>query len=482
MAKKNSFDVIVIGAGAGGLGVAIGMAKFGFRVLLIEKNADNFGGDCLNTGCIPSKALLHVASQIHNGKLAEQYGWRSEGKTDLQKVWHYVRAKQDKIRAHESAEYLEREEGIETLIGEARFSGKNEVSVGGKTLRAKKILVATGSKPRVLDLPGIAEIPLYTNESLFQMRALPQHLVIIGAGPIGLEMGQAFRRLGAEVTVLDRADRSMTKERPEVSALIQKRLEKEGITFHLSAQIEGFEQGQYLLFKAASSQSKKLKTDAVLMAVGREITYDQLNLTAAGVNLDDRGWPVIDDYLRARGNKNIVFAGDAAHNLLFSHAAELHTTVLLTNFFTPAPFKKKFKTGDFSWVTFTDPEVATFGLSEKELQEKGLNYEKLDFEFGSDDRAVASDYEYGRLILFTKKNRINPRNGKILGGTMVAPNAGEMIQELILAKQQGLGAGAIFNKTYPYPTQSRVTKMALVEKFSGEIDGRIKRLLRWLYR
>ena len=195
----------------------------------------------------------------------------------------------------------------------------------------------------------------------------------------------------------------------------------------------------------------------------------------------EQGWPLIDRYLRAKGNKDIVFAGDAAHNVLFSHGAELHTTILLNNFFTPWPFKQKLNLDDFSWCTFTDPQVATFGLSRDEIEKRHISYEVVNFKLEGDDRAVASDYRYGRLILFLKKSRWKPRNGKVLGGSIVAPNAGEMVQELIMAKQQGLGAGAIFNKIYPYPTQTRAHKMALVEKFSGGISPGIRKILRFLY-
>jgi pyruvate/2-oxoglutarate dehydrogenase complex dihydrolipoamide dehydrogenase (E3) component len=478
---KSKYDIIVIGAGAGGLGVAIGMAKFGFEVLLAEKDRDNFGGECLNSGCIPSKALLHVAEQIHGGRQAAAYGPSLEGSTDLSKVWAYVHRKQADIRAHESAEYLEREEGIDTVIGTAKFVGPRSIKVDGQQFTAPRLLVATGSKPRYLPIPGLEKVAYYTNENLFHMPELPKRLLVIGGGNIGLEMSQAFQRLGSQVTVLERHDRILAKERPEVAALVQERLEGEGIRFLTQTSVAAFTNAHTAALESSQTEEKSLSFDAVLLAAGREIKYDALELGAAQVQTDDHGWPLLDDYLRSQSNKRVAFAGDAAHNLLFSHAAELHTTVLLTNYFTPSPFKKKFTTDHFSWVTFTDPEVATFGLSEEELRKRGKAYEKLDFTFEADDRAVAADYEYGRLILFTAKNALNPRNGKILGGTIVAPQAGEMIQELIMARQQGLGVGAIFNKTYPYPTQSRVSKIALVEKFSGAIAPWIKKLMRLLY-
>ncbi len=476
---NSHYDIIVIGAGSGGLGVGIGMAKFGFKVLMVEKNQHNFGGECLNSGCIPSKALIHVANTLAQARESTQFGFTLTGETNLDRVLEYVHSRQDIIRAHESPQYL-REEGIDVEIGEAHFTGKQEIEVNGQKVKAKRILVATGSKPRMIQVPGQEQMKVYTNESLFNLKTLPKNLLVVGAGPIGLEMSQCFARLGSKVVVTDRGNRIMNKELPEVSALVQERLEQEGIAFQLNCELQAFEDGQLALLKNENGQTQKVPCDAVLVGIGREISYQGLQLEKAGVKMK-KSRPIIDDYLRAKGNSKVVFAGDAAQTLLFSHAAELHTTILLTNFFSPWPFKKKWTTDNFSWVTFTDPQVATFGLSQSEIENRGLAYDKIDFKMDGDDRATTSNYRYGRLILFLKKNRLNPRNGKILGGTIVAPNAGEMIQELILAKEKGLGAGALFNKVYPYPTQSRVTKIALVEEFSGGLTPAIKKLLRLLY-
>lgn len=477
---KTKFDIIVIGAGAGGLGVAIGMAKFGFDVLMIERRRENFGGECLNSGCVPSKALIHIADLVKKGREAEAYGVSTSGSVNLKKVMGYVHHRQDIIRHHESAEYLEREEGISIKIGEASFVNKNSVEVKGERFSAKKILVATGSKPRMIETRGMERVKILTNENLFEIEELPENLLVIGGGPIGMEMSQCFARFGSKVTVVEAKDRIMGKELPVVSSLVQERLEVDGVDFRLKHKLIEFDSPNTAILEDKKGKKSSVKCDAVLVGIGREIDYQGLGLEKAGVEMKE-GKPVIDDYLRAKGNKSIVFAGDAAHNMLFSHAAELHTTILLTNFFTPWPFKKKLHFDHFSWCTFTDPEVCTFGISESDIKEHGISYDRIEHDFELDDRAVVSDYRYGKLILFLKKNRINPRNGKILGGTVVAPHGGEMAQELIMAIHQGLGAGAIFNKTYPYPVQSRVHKMALVEEFSGGISSGIKKLLRFLY-
>lgn len=477
---KSNYDLIVIGAGSGGLGVGIGMATFGFDVLMIEKNKANIGGECLNSGCVPSKALIHVAEKVHQARQAQAYGITSGGSVDMQKVMQYVHDKQDDIRAHENAEYLRKNEGVEIEIGEARFKGKREVEVNGKRIKAKKILVATGSHPRMIDVPGMEHVQLFTNENLFEVKTLPQHLLVIGGGPIGMEMGQSFARLGSNVTVTDRGPRIMNKERKEVSVLVKERLEKEGLQFHLNSKLIAFTADKKAVLETSAGERIEIPCDAALVGIGREISYQGLNLENAGIALKD-GKPKIDSFLRAKDNKHVVFAGDAAGNVLFSHGAELHTTMLLTNFFAPWPFKIKLNLDHFSWVTFTNPEVATFGFNEAQLKEKGVSYECVDFKFEKDDRATVSDYQYGRMFLYLKKNMLNPRNGKILGGTIVAPAAGEMVQELIMAQQQGLGASAIFNKTYPYPTQTRVHKIALVEKFSGGITPLIKKMFKVLF-
>lgn len=476
---KTHFHLIVIGAGAGGLGPAIGMARFGFDVLLIEKNPENFGGDCLNTGCIPSKAIIHLAQMAQAAKKAQDIGYEVSGQIDWPAAKAYIKHKQNKIWQHESPEYLEKEEGITVKIGEAHFSGKNQVSVAGKTYTAQNIVVATGSRPKEMSISGADSVPVYSNESLFSLENFPKNLLVIGGGPIGVEMGQAFSRLGSEVTILDQSDRILSKELPEVSALLQERLTAEGLQLALKSSLVKVDGG--VAYLQSANAMKKIAVDGILLAIGRELKYDSLNLEKANVQLKN-GKPELDKFLRAKGNKHIYFAGDAVGGPFFSHAAEVHTTAILTNFFAPRPFMKKYSLENFSWVTFTDPQVATFGLSQQEIEKRGIHYQKIDFPFDHDDRAIAADYEYGKLILFAKVNKLNPRKGKILGGTIVAPNAGEMIQELILARENGLGLDALFNKTYPYPTQSRVNKVALVEKFGSEISDWIKKGMKILYK
>ena len=489
------YDIIVIGAGSAGLGVGIAMKRLGFTVLIVEKTDHRIGGDCLNDGCVPSKALIHVSRLVHHARSVGRYGIKASGTVDMAEVMQYVEERQEIIRAHENAQYLRDKEGIDVALGTARFISKTDIEVAlndGETLRAtaKNIVLCTGSVPRQLDAEGIEAVTktpgkLHTNQTIFSLKTLPKRLLVVGAGPIGIEMAQAFRRLGSEVTVAGVEDRILNKELPEVSELLQKQLEKEGITFKLKRKLTSFPTVDTAELKAKNGHTDIIPFDVVLVAVGRTFQYDALNLSAAGIELDDKGRLKINDYLQTT-NKHVFAAGDAAAGApagqrLFSHGAELHSSILVSNFLTPGIFEKKLSYEHFSWVTFTDPEVATFGLSEDDLKKRGDDYERIVYAFKHEDRAVIEDYEYGQMILFVSPTGINPFGPKILGGTMIAPHAGELIQELILAQQKGLTAGDFFNKIYPYPTASHVNKSIWVEKIGDNLPGFVKRGAQWLY-
>ncbi|QJW91247.1 NAD(P)/FAD-dependent oxidoreductase [Spirosoma taeanense] len=489
---KSQYDLIAIGAGSAGLGVSIAMKRLGFEVLLIDRYDQRIGGDCLNDGCVPSKALIHVSRMMHNARRTQPFGWTAEGATDLAAVMQYVRERQDIIRAHENAAYLREAEKLDVALGTASFVGKQEIEVrptnGGPPERtsARNIILCTGSKPRQLDVEGIDRVNVYTNENIFTLKQLPQRLLVIGAGPIGIEMAQAFQRFGSQVTVVGSEARILDKELPEVSDLLQKRLAEEGIEFKLKSRVNAFRDAHIAEVESAEGRVELVQFDVVLVAIGRTFNYDDLNLAAAGIDLDDQGRLKLNDYLQTT-NTHVFAAGDAAAGApagqrLFSHAAELHVSTLISNLITPGRVLDKKLTYDyFSWVTFTDPEVATFGLLDDELKKRSIGYERLEYDFAHDDRAIIEDYEYARMILFTEPKGINPFGTKILGGTIIAPNAGELVQELILAIQHKLTAGDFFNKIYPYPTASRVNKSVWVDHISDNLPGIVKKAVKWLY-
>ena len=486
---KSRYDLIVMGAGSAGLSVAIAMKRLSFDVLLIERDDHRIGGDCLNDGCVPSKALIYISRQVQAARNAQAVGLTMQGDVDLVAVMRYIRERQDIIRAHENANHLREVEKLDVALGTAHFVGEQAVEIIGRDgsaqrASAKNIVLCTGSIPQPLVADGIEQVTVYTNQTIFELTELPKRLLVVGAGPIGIELGQAFRRLGSAVTVVGTEDRILNKERVEVSSLLQQRLEQEGMVFKLNRKVSRFPDAQTAEIHTKSGQSEHIAFDVVLVAIGRTFNYESLKLPAAGIELDDKGRLKLNDYLQTT-NKHVFAAGDAAAGLpagqrFFSHAAELHASTLVSNFITPGPFGKKLSYDHFSWVTFTDPEVATFGLREEDLRERGKTYEHLDYDFSHDDRAVIEDYEYAKMYLLIEPS-VNPFGARILGGTVIAPNAGELVQELILAQQHKLTAGDFFNKIYPYPTASRVNKSVWVDRISGSLPGLVKKAVKWLY-
>lgn len=468
--------MIVIGAGSGGLSMALGLHELGIKVLLIEKSDQSIGGECLNTGCIPSKAFIHATKIIHAAHQSKQFGLEVDGQASMGRIWHYVEQAQNKIRSHENANYL-RAQGLDIELGAAKFSGKNQVTVNGKEFYGKKITIATGSKPAKIQVPGIEQIQQYNNETIWKLSKIPKTILFVGAGPINLELGQAFARIGSKVIMVELAKRILTKEAEEISQILHQQSLKLGIEFCLESTVDRFTDAHTAVVKQKHHQHH-LKFDIAVISVGRKLDFTALNPAAAGISLEKSGCLKLDGYLRTT-NKNVLAIGDAANGPQFSHAAELQATTLISNLISP--FKKKISYHKFSWVTFTQPEVATFGISEAQLIATGRKYVKLVQNLQEDDRAVASDYKYGKIILYITK-RSFPFPNKLLGGSIIAPNAGEMVQELILANTVDIDINQLFKKTYPYPTSSRANKIIIMKHFIGSIRPWMKNILKRAYR
>ncbi len=476
---KNTYDLIVIGAGSGGLGMSLAAHTLGIRVLLIEENARHVGGDCLNFGCIPSKALIHVARQFAHGKRAEAFGAKMEGKADLEKVMEYVHRQQEVIRAHENADYL-RQKGLDVVIGRARFINQTTIAVNEAEYSARRIVLATGSKPRQLDVEGSDVAHLYTNETLFfDLKKLPDHLLVIGGGPIGCEMAQAFRRLGSEVTIVDRGERLSSKELPEFSEILEKQFKKEGIKIIHRAEIVAFPGANEAEILIEKKSKTNLSFDAALVAIGRVVTTEGLGLDEAGIQVK-KGKIVIDEYLQTT-NPRVYTAGDSTGLYYFSHGAEKHVRQLMRNFFVPF-FKQKHTFETLSWVTFTDPEIATFGRSEKDLKKESVDFETITQDFEADDRAITDDYRYGKLVLYVSKKKWFLGKSTILGGSMIAPHAGELVQELFTAQLAKLNTNVLFNKVYAYPVASRINQKATNSIRTGDLTPFLKNILGYFYR
>lgn len=452
------YDAIIIGAGSAGLG-CLGMAReLGWTSLIIDKDESNIGGDCLNYGCVPSKALIHVAKQFQGAKNATQFGLSIEGKADWSKVIEYVHAKQAVIRAHESADYL-RSQGENLVIGEARFVDAHTVIVNDEKYEANHFFICTGSHPRVIPFEGLEQTAYYTNETLFyDLPELPDRMLIVGGGPIGCEMAQVFQRLGSQVTLLDRGDRLLGKEREKMSRVLEDKFKSEGITVIFGHDLKKFEgKTTAIIENRSSKEHKSVEFDACLLAIGRGLNHGSLELENAQVELTERKKIKVNDYLQT-SQKHIYVVGDAAGSYQFSHGAEKHVNLLRHNF--KNLFDKKHHIKGLSWVTFTDPEIATFGYSEEYLQENKISYWRQDQDLGHDDRAITGDYSYGQMTLFVSTER-NKLKRKILGGSLIAPGAGDIVQELHLATTADLCLADFLDKVYAYPTASRINQQTI---------------------
>lgn len=464
------YDVIVIGAGSGGLNIAGFMNKVGFKVLLIDKEDRAIGGDCLNHGCIPSKALIHVARLLKDGANVERFGVSRSGIVDIAKVMTYVASKKEIIREHENADHF-RKLGMDVVLGAASFINKNTVTVADKHYKGKKIIIATGSRPRRLNIPGIETVnTVYDNENIFSIKDLPKEMVIVGAGPIGIEIGQAFSAFGSKVTVV--GPKLLDKEDPEIVLPLKQTLEKDGVNILLDTKPIRIEKGNELVVQDGSGGEKVIPFDMLFVSIGRILNVDKLNVENAELAINERGGLVVDKYMRTT-NKNILACGDVAGGHMFTHAAELHASVIITNFFSP--FKKKLNTDAMSWVTYTDPEIATFGLNEATLKERGIAYEVLSKDFTDSDRSIVDEHTLGKVKLLVSKKAI------LFGGSMVAHNAGELTQELMLLQSQGMSIETLLQKVYPYPTATRINRSIALSYKARSLSPRIKKILRFLY-
>jgi pyruvate/2-oxoglutarate dehydrogenase complex dihydrolipoamide dehydrogenase (E3) component len=286
MAEKHNYDIIVIGAGSGGLSVGLSMAKLGFKVLVAVKSDKDIGGECLNDGCVPSKALIHVSRIVHNAKQAADFGMEVKGKTDIKKAIEYIYSTQEIIREHENAAWL-REQGIEVVLGEARFSGPHEITVKSQKYFSNKIVIATGSKPRKLTVPGVELVNYFDNENVFHIKDLPGRMLVIGGGPIGIEIAQAFNRLGSNVTVIEQGKNILDHDEESLTTILLKRLRAEGIEFIFGASIEKFSSLNKAEIKEENRDARSIYFDAVFVGIGRELVLEPLQLSKAGITVKD---------------------------------------------------------------------------------------------------------------------------------------------------------------------------------------------------
>ena len=481
-------DICVIGAGSAGLSIAAGASQMGARTVLIEKGA--MGGDCLNTGCVPSKALLVAAkaAAVHRrtGALGVHY---DAPRVDFRAVHDHVHGVIAAIAPMDSVERFEGL-GVTVIRGAARFVGPRELEVertegpegpestGGTRVRARRFVLATGSRPLVPPIPGLEAVDYLTNETVFGLSERPEHLIVIGGGPIGCELGQAFRLLGARVSLVEMAG-LLPKDDPELVAVLRKRLRADGIALHEGAKVVGVARsgpektaGVTLEIEREGAR-ESLEGSTLLLAAGRAPALEGLGLEAAGIEYDRRGLKV-DGRLRT-SNPRVYAAGDAAGSLQFTHVAGYHAGIVIKNALFRLPAKAEVSA--VPWVTYTAPELAHVGLSEEAARQAHGRVNILRWPFAENDRAQAERACDGMVKAVTKPN------GKILGASIVGSQAGELIQPWVLAISQGLKIGAMAQAIAPYPTLGEASKRAAGSYFVPKLFGpRTKWLVRQLAR
>lgn len=455
------YNLVVIGGGSAGLIAAVAAAGLGAKVALIERHL--LGGDCLNVGCVPSKAIIRSSRLIAEINHAARFGVHLNGEAtvDFGAVMERMRQIRASISPHDSAERF-RDLGVDVFLGEGHFTSPETVEVEGKTLRFKKAVIATGSRPFIVPIAGIKEVGYLTNETIFNLTERPERLAIIGAGPIGSEMAQAFNRLGSEVVLFDLLPQILGREDKEAAAIVESVLRAEGIRLELGVKVSQLSlepkgEAKVIQFerdteRAGSGEPYSLTVDDILLAVGRVPNVESLNLAAAGVETHPKGVKV-DDTLQTT-NPNIYAAGDVALKYQFTHTADASARIILQNALFPGP-KKKVSSLVIPWVTYTDPEVAHVGIYDHEAHEEGIKTESYKVELSTVDRAVTDGETEGFVKIITKKG-----SDKILGATIVASHAGEMINELTLAMTQNIGLAALANVIHPYPTQAEAIRRA----------------------
>ncbi|MCI0485242.1 MAG: FAD-dependent oxidoreductase [Blastocatellia bacterium] len=448
---KYDFDMIVIGGGAAGLTASGMSASFGAKTALVE--AKRLGGDCTWYGCVPSKTLLKAAKVAHLFRSAAKYGLQNQQpEFDFARVMEHVHRTQEHIYRDADAPENFENLGVKVIAARAHFLDKHTVQityVGGKTsqVTSRYFIIATGSSPIVPPIEGVSETNYLTNESIFSITELPKRLIVVGSGPIGTEMSQAFRRFGSDVVVIDVADKILPKDDPELTDILKEYLKSEGLQYIFKSKVIKLESGNgslnVTIESQATSQKIGIEGDAILLSVGRKPNIEGLDLEAAGVAYDKRGI-VVDDHCRT-SMKNIYACGDVAGRFQFTHFAEHMAKIAVSNALLHFPMSLDSK--HITWCTYTDPELAHVGMTEEELKEKGISYEVYRFPFSRIDRAITENETTGWIKVFAKKV-----SGKIYGVNILGASAGEMIGEYALAMRNGISLKKIADTIHPYPT------------------------------
>jgi pyruvate/2-oxoglutarate dehydrogenase complex dihydrolipoamide dehydrogenase (E3) component/uncharacterized membrane protein YdjX (TVP38/TMEM64 family) len=444
------YNLVVIGGGTAGLVSAMGAAGLGARVALVERHL--LGGDCLNYGCVPSKALIRAARAAFDARHAGTFGVRAgeTGAVDFAVAMDRMRRLRAGIAHHDSAKRFA-DAGIDVFLGGAKFVSPDEIEVAGARLRFSRAVIATGARAAVPPIPGLLDAGFLTNESVFSLTSLPRRLAVVGAGPIGCELAQAFRRFGSDVTLVGKHEQLLPREDPDAAAILHEQLVDEGVVLILGANVKRVTtgaDGKRLSFERGRGL-EDLVVDEILVAVGRAPNVEGLGLETAGVAFGRSGVEV-DDHLRT-ANPRIFAAGDICSPYKFTHAADAMARTVLQNALFMG--RKRASKLVIPWSTYTDPEIAHVGLPAREATAQGISVKTFTVPLADVDRAVLD----GETIGFARLH-VDEGDGRILGATVVARHAGEMIGEAALAITEGLSARSLSTAIHPYPTQSEVWK------------------------
>ncbi len=472
--NPSPYNVVVLGAGTAGLVTAAGTAGLGGRVAVVERG--RMGGDCLNTGCVPSKALIASARLVDRMRHAKNWGLvPSTPVVNYEPIAARMRSKRERLAGNDSQERFEGL-GVDVYRGEARFVSAREVRVGETSLRATNFVIATGSRPAIPEIPGLDSVRFYTNESIFdELDVVPRRLAILGGGPIGCELGQAFARFGARVTILQRAPQILEKEDADVAGVVRRQFEAEGIEVLAGTDVQRVRaEGSSIVLELAGSARKTVTADALLIAAGRAPNIEELDLAAAGVAFTNRGVTVNAQLQTSR--PHIYAAGDVAGSLQFTHVADHHARVVVRNILFPW-VRIRARMATVPWCTFTSPEVARVGLNEDEARAKGIAYDVYVQPFEEVDRAVLESQETGFLKVLTKKG-----SDRILGVSLVGERAGDLIAEFVLAIGGGIGLKRIAATIHAYPTYAEVAKKLADRQQKNRLTPAAARIFAWLYR
>ena len=469
------YNLVVIGAGTAGLVTAAGAAGLGAKVALIERHL--LGGDCLNYGCVPSKAVIRAGRAIHDVQMSPEFGMSGgvDPQIDFAAIMQRMRRVRAGISPHDSARRMRDEFGIDLFFGEGRFVGPKSIEVGGKRLRFKRAAICTGAQATPPAIPGMEEVGYLTNESVFSLTRLPPRLAVIGGGPLGCELAQAFARFGSEVVILEYESHLLSREDPYAAEIVQNSLLRDGVKLCLKSKIlqaTGGGEGKLISFEQGG-ETRELLVNEILVGVGRAPNVEGLNLQAAGVAYDPKLGVKVDDRLQT-SNARIFAAGDVCFPYKFTHTADALARILIAN----ALFMRSQKTSALviPWCTYTDPEVAHVGLYEQEARGKEIEVITLTVPLTEVDRTLLDGETEGFARIHLRKG-----TDRILGATIVARHAGEMINEISLAMTSGLGLLAIGKTIHPYPTQAEAIKKLADAYNRTRLTPLLKKILRsWL--